>query len=91
MSTRKASQFVDNIERIELGSSKIFTPKQVEKILEFAVGYLDYGELDIVKDGKKIYILDVNNTPGGRLIPYLESEDQETSIRLMAEAFEKLL
>lgn len=49
-------------------TEQVFSKTEVDNIIEFCnlVG-LDYGELDVLRDRDdgKIYIVDVNNTPGG--------------------------
>ena len=51
---------------------------------------LEYGELDILRDldNKKIYIVDVNNTPFGPPANISAAQGKE-AIRILAEAFEE--
>lgn len=64
---------------------------EIEKVLRFCerIG-LDYGEIDVLRDGKdgKIYIVDVNNNPAGPPEPISEGDSQIAILRLVR-AFEE--
>lgn len=69
-----------------VGPAEILTDDEIDLCQRFcdAIG-LDYGELDILRDGDRgrIYVVDVNNTPAGPPKGLSES-DRATSLRLIA-------
>lgn len=66
---------------------ELLSNDEVERIVVFCnrIG-LDYGEIDVLRDkgDKRIYIIDVNNTPNG---PSVEKSMKRESIRKLAEIF----
>jgi len=72
---------------------KVFTPDEIKKMLIFCqkIG-LQYGELDVLrdKDDKKIYIVDVNNTPSGPSIHKISLGDFIFAIIQMAKTFDEV-
>lgn len=69
----------------------MFSPAEHRKIMEFcrSIG-LEYGEMDILRDNdtKKLYIVDVNNTPAGPPSG-LSVKDSRTALHRLSEAFEQ--
>ncbi len=67
----------------------VYSKEEIKKILLFSkkIG-LDVGELDILKDkdDKKIYIVDVNNTPWGPP-NHLDKEEWKIALEKLAETF----
>lgn len=71
--------------------SKIFTQEEIGNIFRFCEKMgLDYGELDVLRDktNKRIYIVDVNNTPSGSPIEIgWQLEGLQRQAILFAEVF----
>jgi hypothetical protein len=70
----------------------VFTPKELAQILELArkMG-VDYGEFDVLRDkDKRIYVVDVNNTPTGPPNGLPEREAKRALERL-TKSFERFL
>lgn len=70
-----------------------FTPEELQKIFAFSQEMgVDYGELDVLRNWEdgRIYIVDVNNTPGGTIL-CLPAEKRRSGFELMAESFDQLL
>lgn len=76
-----------------LSAEKAFWTYEITAILNFCkeIG-LDYGELDILrdKDDKKIYIVDVNNTPWGPP-NHLSRADNWKALSMMAKTFKETI
>jgi len=70
----------------------VFSQQEIRSIVSFCgkMG-LDYGELDVLRDGEdgKIYIIDVNNIPGGTPNDMRE-EDEKIAFMRLAETFENV-
>ena len=69
----------------------VFTEKEIKKILQYSkeIG-MDFGELDILKDGDKIYVTDVNNIPGpGLFIKRIKTNYDVPVIDVIAEEIKK--
>lgn len=67
----------------------IFSQDEIAKIIEFCkLMGLDYGELDILRDSdnKRIYIMDVNNTPSGPP-NHIQKEDYRKALSMIADTF----
>lgn len=68
---------------------ELFTPSEIRLIREYVgrIG-LEYGELDVLRDGAsgRIYVVDANNTPYGPP-NHLESREADAAIRILADAF----
>ncbi len=70
---------------------EVFTADEIKKMLIFCQKMgLQYGELDVLrdKDDKKIYIVDVNNTPSGPRINRMSLGDFSFAIIQMAKTFD---
>lgn len=68
----------------------VISPEEYKQILRFCREMnLDCGELDVLrdKDTKKLYIVDVNNTPGGPPLE-LTKDNLQRAIERMSAAFE---
>jgi len=73
---------LDNFACIEMiscsvvNTKDIFSIDEISKINEFCKDYIDYAELDILRDNEdgRIYIIDVNNTPGGGLMSHVTQD-----------------
>jgi hypothetical protein len=78
--------------RVEVAKAEdYFSPKEIAEILQFASKFkLDYGELDILRDGAsgKIYIVDANSTPSGPSIK-LSGRARHKAIKVLALEFQK--
>ena len=75
-----------------LDVGKFFSDEEIAKILIFAERMgLDYGELDVLRDGQngKIYIVDVNNTPAGPRADRMSRKDFYTAVSTIADAFQE--
>lgn len=76
--------------RVSIDSPEsVFSDREIEKILDFVEELgLDYGELDILRDvdDRKIYIVDVNNTPCGPP-NHLGRADGVRAIHMLSESF----
>lgn len=70
-------------------TESVLSKEEIEKTVQFckAIG-LDYGEIDILRDNddKRIYIIDVNNTPNG---PSIGKKMREESVKKLASVFDQ--
>ena len=79
----------------EIRSTKeVFSSDERNRILDLcrAMG-LDYGELDVLRDNgdRRIYVVDVNNTPTGPTFVSANTDTQRAWFDTMAETFRTLL
>jgi hypothetical protein len=70
----------------------VLSSEEVENLIHFCGEFgLDYGELDVLRDGEDgfLYVLDANNTPTGpcRLLTKKERHD---ALSILAETFDKV-
>ncbi len=83
---RKTRHKRKTVERYQ--AHELLSEKEIEKTISFCkkIG-LDYGEVDILRDteNKKIYIIDVNNTPNGP--PDMGASRKKDNIGSLADAF----
>lgn len=74
-----------------IDSDNVFSREEQKKISEFCneIG-LDYGELDILRDNvsKRIYIVDVNNTPAGPP-NHISKKEYSLSLKELSNAFKQ--
>ena len=85
-------RFSDKFKRVYIVKpDKVITNNEYKKILELChkMG-LDYGELDVLRDNdtKKLFIVDVNNTPAGPSL-YFPMKEKIRAIWLMSDAFQQ--
>lgn len=66
---------------------KSITLEEKKKVIEFSqkIG-MDWGELDAIRDGK-LYIIDVNNIPGGQALAKLK--ERKRFLKELSEMFER--
>ncbi len=87
-----AERFDEGKSKIEVvGIEKVVTEEEKEKILVFCAKIgLEYGEVEMIRaaDDKKLYIIDVNNTPIGPW-GYLLPSQRIAALKRTAEAFEE--
>jgi hypothetical protein len=81
------SAYVEMAETLDVLSSE-----EVKNLIRFCQEFgLDYGELDVLRDGENgfLYVLDANNTPTGpcRLLSKKERHD---ALSILAETFDKV-
>lgn len=86
-------RFSKNKKTVAKDTSECFNPDEISKILTFCRNFgMDYGELDIVRDGddNRIYIVDANNTPAlQRHVQGISKDDYyQKYTKKVAQAFE---
>jgi len=66
---------------------KSITPGEKKKVIEFSQKMgMDWGELDAIREDK-LYIIDVNNIPGGQALDKLE--EKELFLKALSEMFKR--
>lgn len=69
-------------------SEEVLSREEIKKLSEFCrLSGLDYGELDVLRDktDKRIYVVDVNNTPTGP--PYMRTQEKQEAMQIMTDIF----
>lgn len=72
---------------------EVYSPSERNSLLKFSKELgLDYGELDVLRDvdDKRIYVVDVNNTPAGPP-KQLSNAEITAALRMLSPSFERLL
>jgi hypothetical protein len=86
-----SSRFSNRNARVMISSAdSVFSDHDMIGILKFVQKFgLDYGELDILRDGDdgRIYIVDVNNTPSGPP-NHISRAEYKKAIQLLSSSFE---
>jgi hypothetical protein len=87
------NRFLSEAVHVEMaGTLDVLSSEEVKNLIRFCGEFgLDYGELDVLRDGENsfLYVLDANNTPIGpcRLLTKKERQD---ALSTLAETFDKV-